>query len=70
MPESLAPDDRAGHFDSALVADDPLIADAAIFSAVALPILDRPEDTLVKQSVALGTRGAVVDGLRLRDLSE
>src|SRR4029079_16736846 len=57
------------HLDAAALADDPLVADALVLAAVALPVLRGTEDTLAEQAVALGLEGAVVDRLRLRDLA-
>src|SRR2546421_692437 len=57
------------HFDAAALADDPLVADALVLAAVALPVLRRTEDALAKQTVTLGLERAVVDGLRLRHLA-
>ena len=76
--------DRGGQFDvthplssyfclcdfyAAAVADDALIADALILSAVAFPVLGRSEDPLAEQAVALGLQRSVVDGFGLRDLT-
>ena len=57
------------HLDAAALADDPLVANALVLAAVALPVLRRTEDALAEEPVALGLQGAVVDGLRLRDLA-
>ena len=69
VPHALAPDLLPRHLDAAALADDPLVADALVLAAIALPVLGRTEDALAEQPVALGLQGAVVDGLRLRDLA-
>ena len=53
-----------GHFHTASVAHYTLVAYALVFSAGALKVLGRTEDTLAKQSITLGLVGTVVDGLR------
>src|SRR6202042_2225016 len=57
------------HLDAAALADDALVADALVLAAVALPVLGRTEDALAEEAVALGLERAVVDRLRLGDLS-
>ena len=69
MTHTLAAHLGAGDLDSAALADLTLEADLLIFSAVALPVLRRPEDPFAEKTVALGLEGAVVDGLRLLDLA-
>ncbi len=54
---------------AAALADFALIADALVFSAVALPVLGGAEDALAEQAVAFRLERAVVDGLRLFDLA-
>src|SRR5207248_1123273 len=41
------------HLDAAALADDPLVADALVLAAVALPVLRRTEDALAEETVAL-----------------
>src|SRR5204863_9291217 len=65
----LAPHLLPGHLDAAALADDPLLADALVLAAVALPVARRPEDALAEEAVALRLQRAVVDRLRLRDLT-
>ncbi len=48
------------------VASDALVTYALVLSAMALVVLDRTEDCLAEQTVALGLVGAVVDGLRFQ----
>src|SRR5205085_10471580 len=54
---------------AAALADDPLVADALVLAAVALPVLRRTEDALAEEAVALRLQGAVVDRLGLRHLA-
>ena len=58
-----------GDLDAAAVADDPLVADPLVLSAVALVILHGTEDALAEQTVAFGLVGAVVDGFGLEHLA-
>src|SRR5439155_2210758 len=58
-----------GHLDAAALADDALVTDALVLAAVALPVARRPEDALAEEAVALRLQRAVVDRLRLRDLT-
>ena len=69
MAHSFPTHNRTRNFDAALVADDALIPNAFIFSAVTLIVLFRAEYLLIKESVLFGALGAVVDGLRFGDLS-
>ena len=59
----------ARDLDPATFADDALVADALVLAAIALPVLRRTEDALAEQSVFLRLERAVIDRLRLRDLS-
>ena len=68
MPHALAAHLAARHLNSAAVADDTLELYLLIASAVALPVLDRPEDSLAEQTVPLRLERPVVDGLGLADL--
>src|SRR5439155_9590188 len=58
-----------GDLHSTLVADDPLVADALVLPAVALPVLGGTKDALVEETVLLRLERAVVDRLRLGDLA-
>ena len=69
VPHALPADLRAGHLDAAAVADDALVADLLVLTAVALPVLGRTEDALAEQAVLLGAECAVVDRLRLGHLA-
>ena len=53
------------HLDAAAGADDPLVADALVLAAVALPVARRAKDAFAEKAVTLRLQGAVVDGLRL-----
>src|SRR5262245_49414365 len=57
-------------FDAAAITDHPLVLHAAIFSARAFPVLLRSKNPFAKKTVLLGTIGAVIDRLRLFDLSK
>ena len=52
---------RTGNFDAALVADNAFISDSLIFTAVALPVLGRSENSLAEQTVFLGFLSSVID---------
>src|SRR5215831_18144121 len=57
------------HLNAAPVTHNPFKANTFIFTAGALPVLHRAEDALRKQPVFLRFERAVVDRLRLRDLT-
>ena len=59
-----------GNLYTTTVADDTLITDALVLTAGTLIVLGRTEDALAEQTVAFGLIGAIVDGLRLGDLTE
>ncbi len=63
VPHPFAPYLRSRHLDAAAVADDALVADLLVLSAVALPVLGRAKDALAEEAVFLRPEGAVVDGL-------
>ena len=69
VPHPLAAHLLPSHLDAAALADDPLVADALVLAAVALPVLRRTEDALAEETVTLGLERAVVDRLRLRHLT-
>ena len=69
VSHSLAPYLRPGHFYAAAVADDPLVANLLVLSAVAFPVLGGAEDALAEESVFLRPQSAVVNGLRLGHLA-
>ena len=69
MAHALATNDGASELHAALLADDALEADAAIFTAVTFIIFFRTEDLLVEERVLLRALGAVVDGFRTSDFA-
>ena len=69
MAHALTANLAARDFNAALVADDALIANALVLTAVALPVARWPEDALVEEAVLLWLQRAVVDRLGLRDLA-
>ena len=58
------------YFYTALFANDTLVTDTLVLSAVAFPVLDRPEDAFAEQAVAFRLLGAVVDCFGLFDFTE
>ena len=58
-----------GDLHAAAVTDLALVADLLILTAVALPVLRRPENALAEQAVPFRLQRTVVDGLRLLDLA-
>jgi hypothetical protein len=68
VPHPLAADLGARDLDPAALADDPLVTDPLVLSAVALPVLGGTEDALAEEPVLLGLERPVVDRLRLGDL--
>src|SRR5207245_7029266 len=69
VAHALAPHLRPRDLDAAALADDAAEPDALVLAAVALPVLGGTEDLLAEEAVLLGTERAVVDGLRLLDLT-
>ena len=65
VPHALAAHLRTRHLDTAAVADNALVADALVLSAVAFPVARRAKDPLAEQTITLGFERAVVDGLGL-----
>jgi hypothetical protein len=65
MTHPVTADLGPGHLNAAFVADDPLITDALIFSAMTLPILNGAKDSFTEQTVCLGLQCSVVNGFRL-----
>ena len=57
------------HLHTTTVADDTFITDALVLSAGALIVFCWTEDALAEQAVTLRLVGAVVDGLRLGNLT-
>ena len=54
---------------TATIADDTLIADTLVLTAVALIVLHRAEDTLAEQTITLRLVRTVVDGLGFEHLA-
>ena len=69
VAHALTADLGAGDFNTALIADLTLVADALVLTAVALPVLSRSKNALAVQAVALRLQGTVVDGFGLGDLT-
>ena len=69
MAHALAPDLGERHLDAALLADDALVLHALVLAAQALVVLHRAEDAGAEEPVPLRLEGAIVDRLRLLDLS-
>src|SRR5207247_1850856 len=69
VAHALAPNLLPRHLDAAALADDPLVADALVLAAVALPVLRRTEDAFAEETVALRLERPVVDRLGLRHLA-
>ena len=69
MAHALAAHLGTGDLHAAAVADLALVADLLILTAVALPVLRRPENALAEQAVPFRLQRAVVDGLRLFHLA-
>src|SRR5581483_9860050 len=61
VPHALAAHLLPRHLDAAALADDPLVPDALVLAAVALPVLRRTEDALAEETVALRLERPVVD---------
>ena len=69
VAHTLSTDTCLCHFYAAAVADNTFITNLFIFTAMTLPVLTRPEDSLTEQTVLLGLKCPVVDGLRLLHLA-
>ena len=54
---------------AAAVADNPLVADLLVLSAMALPVLARSENLFAEQTVLFRLQGSVIYGFRLLDLA-
>jgi hypothetical protein len=65
MSHTLAAHLAAGNFYSALIADYTFIADSFIFTAIALPVFGRAEDTFAEKTITFRLKSTVVNGLRL-----
>src|SRR5579871_2293334 len=69
VPQSLAADAGERDFDAALIADYAAMLHALVLTAETLPVGYRTENARAEQPVALGVEGAVVESLRLGDLT-
>jgi len=69
VAETLAPHLALGDFHTTFVTDHPAETDTFVFSAVALPVLHRTEDTFAEKTVLFRLERPVVDGLGLRHLT-
>ena len=69
VAHAVTADLGTGHLNAAALTDDALEAHALVLAAVALPVAGGTEDLLAEESVLLRLQGAVVDGLRLLDLT-
>ena len=69
VPHSLSSDLGLCDLNAAAVADDSFVADALVFTTVALPVLHRSEDPLAEESVCFRLQGSVIDRLRLLDFA-
>ena len=69
VPHALPPDNRPRYFNAALVANDALVTDPSVFSAITFVILCWAENAFVKKAVFFGFLRSVIDGLGLRYLA-
>jgi hypothetical protein len=69
VAHALAAHLRLDDLDAALLADDAAVLHALVLAAVALVVLDRPEDLGAEEAVTLRLERPVVDGLRLLHLA-
>ena len=69
MAHALTAHFRLGDFNAAAVADDTLVLDAFVLSAVALPVTGGSEDAFAEQTALLGFQTAVVDCFRVLDFA-
>jgi hypothetical protein len=66
VAHAVTPDLGTRYFNTALIADDALVAYALVLSTIALPVLLGTKNALTEQSIALGLQGSIVNGLGLR----
>ena len=69
MAHALAPDLLFRHLHAAMVADDVLITDALVLTAVTFPVLHGAENPLAEQAVTFRLVGTVVDGFGFQHLA-
>src|SRR5271165_2973861 len=70
MPHAVASDFGEGDLHATLLANDAAILHTLVLAAQALVILNRAEDSSAEQTIAFRLKRAIVDRLRLLDLSE
>jgi len=70
VPHALAANLGLRYLNAAFLANDAPMLQALVFAAKALVVLDGPEDLGAEQAITLGLEGAVVDRLRLLDLTK
>ena len=57
------------HLYTTTVADDTLVADALVLTAMALVVLRRTKDALAEKTIALGLVGTIVDGFGFQNFT-
>jgi hypothetical protein len=70
MTHAFTANNGTRHFHPALLADNPLIANASVLPAITLIVAVWPENALVKEAVLFASLGTIVDRFRLRYLAE
>jgi hypothetical protein len=70
MPHSLPANLRLGNLHSATVADYAPETDTFIFAAIALPVFDRPENSLAEEAVLFRFETPVINSLRFGNFAE
>ena len=65
VTHTLATHFLLGNLHTATVADDALVTDALVLTAMAFIVLHWTEDALAEEAVAFGLVGAIVDGFGL-----
>ena len=66
MPHPLAANFLLRHFHPAAIAHDTLVTDSFVLTAMTLPVLGRPEDTLAEKAIAFRLVCTVINRLRFR----
>ena len=69
MAHALAAHLLLSNLNTASVANDTLVTDTFILAAMALPVASRSENSLTKETIALGLIGTIVDSFRLGHLA-
>ena len=69
MAHPLAANFCARNLNAALIADDSLMLNSLISSAVAFPVLGRSKNPLAEKSILFRLERAVIDSLGLCDLA-